>query len=143
MLRQVEDGREQVLDGDVFVAKRLRPFFGVGQDFGQILREVDAVLVVAARDPRLTLQKLIEPGAQSRRVGAELFEDRWDQSVLLREQGERQMLDVDFLVAVADGQVLGFGQGFLGFLRQFIEVHGEPSFRGAVLFHSCIIYGQY
>jgi hypothetical protein len=36
------------------------------------------------------------------------------------------MIHVHLLVSEADGHGLGFGHGFLGFLRKFIEIHANP-----------------
>ncbi len=53
-----------------------------------------------------------------------LVQDGWRQAAFLVEQGEHQVLGINLLVAVLNGNGLGRSDGLLQFFGESVEIHG-------------------
>ena len=58
-------------------------------------------------------------------LGAELFQEAGNETVLLGGEGVEEVLDLDGLVALLGGLGLGRGDGLLGVFGELIQVHGR------------------
>ena len=115
---------ENVLDADVFVAQTLGQFLGQGQAFAQTLRNADA-LPFHARTAHAgpLVQGLFQRVGHRRGPHPHTFHDTGHQAVFLPQQSEGHVLHVHFLMPARHGDILRVAQRFLGFYRQFVDVH--------------------
>lgn len=121
-----EHGEQQVLDGDVFVLEALRLPVGAREQLLQSRCHVElAGLGAASRDRRPASQLGVD--RRGKRVGRylEARQQPRRQTPFGGEQGGEQVLDVDLLLTVLDGEALRRSDGFLRFLCQSIEIHGR------------------
>ena len=117
-------GQEQVLDRDVVVLEAAGLVFGLGQEAVEAAGDVDLVgRARGARDLGEALQFLLEGLEDGHGRHVRLVEDGRSEAVVLQEKGGEQVLDVDLLVAVAQGGGLGGLEGLLGFFGEAGEVH--------------------
>ena len=115
---------EQMVHADVFVLHAPGFVFGVAQHLGQTLGDGDAVGVHAAAGDGGTLAQFFLHGyGQSGGLHAHLIQDAGHDALFLTDQGQRQMLAVDILMAHAHGDALRLGHGLAGFFREFVDVH--------------------
>ncbi len=115
-------GEEEHLRGDELVAGLLRFLVGDVEQIGQIAADADLAAMAFdlgqafERLGQLDLQSAgIDPGARQQRGGA---------AVILIEQRQQQVLRLDELLIVADGQTLGVGNRLLELGSEFVEAHG-------------------
>ena len=115
---------EQMVHADVFVLHAPGFVLGVAQHLGQTLGDGDAVGVHAAAGDGGTLAQFFLHGyGQSGGLHAHLIQDAGHDALFLTDQGQRQMLAVDILMAHAHGDALRLGHGLAGFFREFVDVH--------------------
>ena len=113
-----------MVHADVFVLHAPGFVFGVAQHLGQTLGDGDAVGVHAAAGDGGTLAQFFLHGyGQSGGLHAHLIQDAGHDALFLTDQGQRQMLAVDILMAHAHGDALRLGHGLAGFFREFVDVH--------------------
>ncbi len=104
-----------MLDGDVFVLQLARFVLGLSQNAVEAAGDVDLVGRPGdARDLGQALDFLDGAAMQALDVDAGLDEDGGSEAVGLFEQRGEDVLDIDLLVAVADGGGLSGADGLLG-----------------------------
>ena len=110
---------EQMLGADELVLQPLR--FGLRRVEDQLhpRRQAD----VGAVGLRHRLQQRPRLGGHARRVDRHLAEDRRDDAAGLLDQGDEQMLGCDLRVVLLGREVLRAEDGFLGLLRECVQIH--------------------
>ena len=73
-----------------------------------------------------TSNGLTERSLECLHIGAGLRQQRCRAAIVLLQQGQQQMLRLDHLVVVTDGQALCIGQSLLEFGSKFVKTHGFP-----------------
>src|SRR5581483_3472090 len=70
---------------------------------------------------------LLQPAADGINVNVGFIEDRRSEAALLLQQGEDEVLDVNLLIPVPDGDGLGTADGVLHLLGESVNVHTDLS----------------
>ncbi len=118
-----EERQQEMLDRHVLVLQPLGFLFGRDERLLEPLGDVDLAGLAAARDARAAAQLAAHAVGEGRRLDVHPGEQPRHEAGGVVEQGEQQVLAVDFLVAVLHGDRLGRLHGFLRFLGQFVLVH--------------------
>ncbi len=117
--------QEQVLYGNVFVLELLELIFGLGQQAIEPAREVELIRAAGGTgNPRQTFQLRLGFLLQTLEIHIRFTENRRDESFRVFQKSGQEVLDVDLLMAGADGTLLGVLQGLLRFFREPVDVHG-------------------
>ncbi|CAM5676624.1 hypothetical protein SGRIM119S_02326 [Streptomyces griseorubiginosus] len=121
-------GEQEVLHGHVLVLEAFGLPLGGVEQAGQALGDEDLAGGRAGTgDFRAAGEVPLHGRAQLLRPGAGLLQQAGDQTVLLIEKREQQVLPVDLGLPQADGHALGLLEGFLGLLGETVHVHGGVS----------------
>ncbi len=117
-----EQREQQVLHRDEGVPHRLRLVLGAQEELLQAARRQE-LSRAAATDLGAARQLGAGCLGEGRDVDLQALEEAGQQALLLLEQREQQVLNVEFVVAGAQGYGLGGLQGLLGLSRQTIGIH--------------------
>ena len=118
----VGERQQEHLGRDELVAALLRFLVGEVEQIGQIAPDLHFAAV--AFHLGQARHGVVQRRLQRVDVAAGTGQQRTRPAVGIVEQSQQQVLRLDELVVVADGQALGIGQGLLQFGREFVETHG-------------------
>jgi hypothetical protein len=116
--------QQHVLHRNVVILEVLGLVFGFAEQLLQSRSDVH--LIGCGRrtgDLRKTIDLLLQTAAKRLDVDVCFVEDRRHQPAFLLHQGEKQMLDVDLLVAVTDGERLRLADRLLHLLCETVEIN--------------------
>ena len=99
------------LAGDELVAALLRFLVGKIKQVGQIA--TDLHLTTMAFDLRQAIHRLIQRGLERLHIDTGLRQQRSRSPVVLLQEGQQQVLRLDHLIVVTNGQALSIGQSLL------------------------------
>ena len=134
----IDEGQENVFGRNIFIFQSLRLFLSLEEKLAQALGKIDfAGLHAGAADSGLMFQFLLETVAHLLHRHFHALEQLGKQSIGLFEQGQQQMLAVNFHMAKADRFSLRRLHCFLGLNGKFIEIHT----RGPSFFHMIALAG--
>ena len=120
----VGSGQQNVLHRDVVVLQPLGFFFGLGQQLGDALGDVDLIGTAGgAGHLGQPVHFLLDAGPAGRPRGCRPCSGWRAPGRLPVQQGQHQVLDIDLLVSMLDGDGLGGSDGFLDFFSESVEVH--------------------
>ena len=121
-------GQQHVLHGNVFVLQALGFLFGLREQLGDAVGDVD-LIGATGRTGYLgqPVDLLLEPAAEGVHPNVGLVEDGGGKPAFLLEQGQHQVFGVDLLVSVLNGDGLGGADGLLQFFGESVEVHSGAS----------------
>ena len=119
LLLVVRDGDEQVLGADVLVLQPLGLLLSPLKDRGKPVGEVK----LRSEHLWLTVQLGQQPLGQPEVRHAQLLDDLDDDTALLLNQGEQEMLGLHLAVAVLFGEALARDYRLLRLLGEFVDVH--------------------
>ncbi len=114
--------QQEHLRGDELVAALLRFLVGEIEQVGEVT--ADRHLAAGAFHLRQAVDGRVQRLPQRRDIDAGTRQQRRGAAVVLVEQGQQQVLRLDHLVVVADGDALGVGDGLLELGGEFVEAHG-------------------
>ena len=126
----VEQGEEDVLGADVFVAEPVGFFVGAVDDALQAGGDEDLVgaLPVNGGGAGAGTQDIVRAGAECADIDSEPLEDLGDDAIGLLEQGEQDVLGVHLGVAIAMEDFVGAGGGVLGAFGKAVKSDHRWSF---------------
>jgi len=120
----VHEGEEDVLHRDEFVLHPLGAVGGGHQDLLEALGDHD---LVGPRARSGDAGQLGDLGVNRAHIGvrghAELLQYLGHEALFLRREGAQEVFAIYLLVPAPDGQVLGLGDGALGFLGKSVRIH--------------------
>ena len=120
----VQDGKEEVLHGNILVLHFFGQLFSGGEDFVHFLGDIDLVrLPAGAGHFGELLHRALQRLQQGAGVNIHFGKKLRNQPVGLRNEDTGQMGCVNLQVAVLNGQILCGFDGFQGFLRTFLHIH--------------------
>ena len=115
-----------MLDGDVFILEFFRLRFRVNEDLLEFVGEIDlALLDPLAGDRGAFLQFAFEFRDDDVGRPLHLLEKARQQPAFLFAEREQHVFGIDGLMAVPNGEILTLLKGFLTFLGETTEIHGE------------------
>jgi hypothetical protein len=115
-------GQQEHLRGDELVAGLLRFLVGDVEQVGQVAADADFAAV--AFDFGQALQRLASAAFSPPTLAPARCNSEVGRAVVLVEQGQQQVLRLDELLVVADGQALRVGKRLLELGGKFVEAHG-------------------
>jgi hypothetical protein len=118
--------QQKHLAGDELVAALLGGLVGEVEQVAQVAP--DRHLAAVALHLGQALEGLAEGGLQPGAIHAGPLQQRRGAAVVLVEQGQQQVLRLDELLVVADGQALGVGEGLLELGGEFVVAHKASGF---------------
>src|SRR2546425_443265 len=119
-----------MLSAEIFVLEPFRLLLGGGERIPEAWGDASYAGRARPRDLRDLLEFLLEFTREDGRVRAQLVQQALRQPFALAHQGQRQVLDIELLVARLFGQLLGFSKGFLRLDGQSVKPDHELSFPG-------------
>ena len=124
IVRAVDQGKQQMLDGDEVVLHALGKLFRLRQCLIDLARDIEAVgLPAGAGHARELVDLRRDGGIQALDGNAHLFQKLRHKAAVLLQQRREQMHLLDLLVLILNGQLLGRLNGLQRFLRIILCVH--------------------
>ena len=113
-----------MIHADVLILHAPGFLLGVAQHLAQFLGDHDLGGIHArAGHGRPLAQRFLHAHGKGAGLHAHLLQDAGHDAVFLPHQGQRQMLDVGFLMAHARRDALRLGDGLAGLVGKFVDVH--------------------
>ena len=125
----LHQGQVQVLHGDVLVLELLRGLLRVHQELGEAAAGVE--LVAASGDLGQTVDLPLDIPHQGVHIQPHVGQQPGHQPLPLAQQGQVEVLPLQLLLAVLDGDILAVGDGRLGVLGILIKIHSSCLLAGA------------
>ena len=117
-----------MLNGSELVLQALGFLFSLGHQLRNPLRYIDLVRSPGGPgDFRHPVHFLLDASPQAINLDVRLVQNRRSQPSFLLQKGKQQVLDVNLLVPMLNGDGLGGPNRLLHFFGESIEVH-EPSY---------------
>ena len=123
----VQNRKHDMLDGNILVLHPVGFFFRRSQDCIHVCGNIDFPRLTARAGHAWDAGNLFRHCAlDGVAVYMHLFQQLRDQPVALLQQSRHEVFFLDLHIVVFNGEVLGFLDGFQGFLGEFLCIHVQP-----------------